>query len=69
MSPSDEYKLNAVECARLATLLTEPASRLAMLNMAQAWARLAEQADKRNQTDIAYEVLDPRPPDRPEAGD
>jgi hypothetical protein len=69
MPPPDEYRRNAVECARLAKLLTEPAHKLAMLDIAQAWARLAKQAIKNSQTDIVYEVLGPRRTDRPEAGD
>jgi hypothetical protein len=35
-----------------------------MLEMARAWSRLADQAIKNNQTDIVYEVLEPRPPDK-----
>jgi hypothetical protein len=50
MPPEDEYRRNAVECARLAAELLDPESKLAMLNMAQAWARLAEHAVKKNET-------------------
>jgi hypothetical protein len=46
MPPGDEYKRSAVECFRLAASLADPEQRVVMLDMAQAWARLADQAVK-----------------------
>ena len=54
MRPVDEYKRNAIECIRLAAELTDPDSRAAMLNMAQAWSRLADQAGKTYQPAAGY---------------
>ena len=69
MPPGDGYKRNAAECLRVASELTNPGSRAALMEMAQAWLRLADQAIKNNQTDIVYEDL-ARPPSRtPEAED
>ena len=69
MPPGDEYKRNAAECLHVASVLTDPQQKAAMIEMAQAWVRLADQAIKNNQTDITYEVLEPRRADRPEAED
>jgi hypothetical protein len=65
MSAGDEYKRNAAECLRVASELTDPHRRLAMLEMAQAWSRLADQAERNKQTDIVYEVPS-RPPLNPD---
>ena len=64
MPPGDEYRRHAAECLLVASELTDPHRRIAMLEMARAWSRLADQAIKNNQTDIVYEVLEPRPPDK-----
>ena len=60
MPPGDEYKRHAGEFVRAASEATDPQQKAALLEMAQAWARLAELAHKNNQTDIVYEAL-PRP--------
>jgi len=43
------YRANAAECLIMASSMTDPDSRaslLNMVNMARAWLRLAEQAEK-----------------------
>jgi hypothetical protein len=62
MPPGDEYKRHAAECLRLASLLSDTENRAALLGMAQAWSRLAEQAVKNSQTDVVYEVPPRRDP-------
>ena len=44
MSAGDEYKRHAQECLRTAAELTDPHRRIAMLEMAQAWSRLADRS-------------------------
>jgi hypothetical protein len=49
MSPGEaaaSYRLYAVYCAEIAQTVTDSARKVALLDMAQAWARLAEVADK-----------------------
>jgi len=73
VSKSDEYRRYAAECLRAARDLAEPSTRGAMIDMARAWLRLAEQADSNSRADIVYEpplpgiVLSPVPPTEPPA--
>jgi hypothetical protein len=49
MSPGESaasYRLYAVYCAEIAQTVTDSARRVALLDMAQAWAKLAEHVDK-----------------------
>jgi hypothetical protein len=49
MSPGElaaSYRLYAAYCAEIAQTVTDSARKVALLDMAQAWARLAELADK-----------------------
>jgi hypothetical protein len=49
MSPGEasaSYRLYAAYCAEIAQTVTDSARRVALLDMAQAWARLAEAVDK-----------------------
>jgi hypothetical protein len=49
MSPGDaaaSYRLCAVYCAEIAQTVTDSARKVALLDMAQAWAKLAEHIDK-----------------------
>jgi hypothetical protein len=49
MSPNEMaacYRLYAAYCAEFAQADLEPGRKVALLDMAQAWARLAEQIDK-----------------------
>jgi hypothetical protein len=48
MSPGEvaaSYRLYAVYCAEIAQTLTDSGRKVALLDMAQAWARLAEHVD------------------------
>jgi hypothetical protein len=40
------YRLYAVYCAEIAQTVTDSARKVALLDMAQAWAKLAEHVDK-----------------------
>lgn len=49
MSPGEaaaSYRLYAAYCVEIAHTATDSARKVALLDMAQAWARLAELADK-----------------------
>jgi len=49
MSPGEaaaSYRLYAAYCAEIAQTVTDSVRKVALLDMAQAWARLAELADK-----------------------
>jgi hypothetical protein len=41
---AEEYQQRAADCLRVAQQMTNPANKALLLEMAQAWARLAEQA-------------------------
>ena len=43
-STRDDYRLNAVECLRLARSTTNASERAVLVNMAHTWRRLAEPA-------------------------
>jgi hypothetical protein len=42
-----EYRTCAEECAAMAQAIADPAHRVALLQMAQAWMRLAEKAEQK----------------------
>ena len=44
MSKSEEYQQRAAECLRVAQATNDPINKALLLEMAQAWVRLAEQA-------------------------
>lgn len=49
MSPGEaaaSYRLYAVYCAEIAQTVTDSGRKVALLDMAQAWAKLAEHVDK-----------------------
>ena len=49
MSPGEaaaSYRLYAVYCAEIAQTVTDSARKVALLDMAQAWAKLAEHVDR-----------------------
>jgi hypothetical protein len=50
-----EYRARAHDCVRIAQESTNPLHRVSLLEMAQAWMLLHEQAEKNSQADIAYE--------------
>jgi hypothetical protein len=54
MSPGEasaSYRLYAAYCAEIAQTVTDSARKVALLDMAQAWARLAELVDKDRPSD------------------
>lgn len=55
------YRLYAAYCAEKAQEILEPGRRLALLAMAQAWSRLADQVDKsaRYDADLAGNLAGP----------
>ena len=57
---ADEYRRNAADCLRMVERTADPAARATLLDMAQSWRILAEQAERNSATDVVYET--PRPP-------
>ena len=55
-----EYHERAAECLQLANETTKPRHRARLLEMAQSWLRLLEQAEKNAQFDLTYETPPPR---------
>ena len=56
MGLGEKYRRNAAECLEMSGIVKDPESRASLMTMAQAWVRLAEQAEKN-------EAL-PNPPNR-----
>jgi hypothetical protein len=50
-----EYRARARDCVRIAQESTNPLHRVSLLEMAQAWMLLHNQAERNSQADIAYE--------------
>jgi len=48
VSKSEEYQQRAAECLRLAQNMADAGNRPLLLEMAQAWIKLAELAEKQN---------------------
>jgi hypothetical protein len=46
MGDQDEYRRNAADCLHWARAASDPEIQAMFLNMAHAWARLAEQAER-----------------------
>jgi hypothetical protein len=47
MNNCDAYRTNAAACAKLAETVSDPCTKLVLLNMAEAWLRLATHAEHR----------------------
>ena len=56
------YRRNAAKCVEIAQRTSDVESRLALLDMAQAWLALAEQAMKNSETVLVYETPAARRP-------
>jgi len=52
----EEYRRHAVLCLKLANETADERGKSALIDMAQAWMRLAEQAEKNSGLDIVYET-------------
>jgi hypothetical protein len=60
------YRQYALECMRLANDTHEPGTKTVLIDMAQAWIRLAEQAQRRR-LELVYEAPPPGPRQLPAA--
>jgi hypothetical protein len=56
VSSHDRYRQNAIDCLRLASETNDPGGKVVLLDMAQSWVRLADQAQKNLRTDLVYET-------------
>lgn len=56
MGKLDSYSRAALDCLQLAEATSDPKSRLVLVQMAQMWADLANQAVKNTTTDLVYEA-------------
>lgn len=63
MGDKEEYRRNAADCLHWARTACEPEIQAMFLNMAHAWARLAEQAERNSKGYIAPQS-DPHAPVR-----
>ena len=50
MGLGEKYRRNAAQCLEMAGVVKDPESKASLTVMAQAWVRLAEQADKNELT-------------------
>ena len=60
---ADTYRGYAAHCLELAHDASDVSRRLTLIDMAQVWLDLADQAEKNAGTDLVYET--PRPPEAP----
>jgi hypothetical protein len=58
------YRANAEKCLSLAQRFRDPASRRALLAMANAWLAMAEQSTQNSKTTAADTAPQPLSPDR-----
>jgi hypothetical protein len=65
MSNPEEYRRRGAGCVLMAENTPDSAHRLALMEMAQAWLHLAEQAERNGHTDLVYETPE-RPAARPQ---
>jgi hypothetical protein len=66
MAAGDQYRGRAAELSAKAQWETDPGIRIEYENLALAYLRLAEQADRNARADIVYEPPPERPALRPE---
>jgi hypothetical protein len=52
----ESYRLHAATCVLLAQKIDDAESKLALLDMAQAWVALADQAEKNSQATLVFEL-------------
>ena len=53
---AEEYRRNAADCLRMAERTADLAARATLLDMAQSWRALAEQAQRNSANDVVYET-------------
>jgi hypothetical protein len=56
MGKADAYRLNAASCLMLVEKTRDPAEKTFLLDMAQAWNNLADQAERNSRVDLVYET-------------
>jgi hypothetical protein len=56
VNSAEVYRANAAECLVMASSVTDANNRKSLLDMASAWLRLAEMAEKNDRTDLVYET-------------
>jgi hypothetical protein len=56
MSKVEEYRQHAANCLELADETSDQTIRWGLIDMAHAWLRLAEQAEKNSRADLFYET-------------
>ena len=64
---ANEYRRCALECVEMANAMDNPAHRVVLLQMAQAWVRLAENADKKS-SGLVRRIFASRNPTAPSSG-
>jgi hypothetical protein len=60
---AETYREYAARCLELAYTTTDERGKFALIDMARAWMRLAEQAEKNSQLDLSYETPPPKKSD------
>jgi hypothetical protein len=60
VNSAELYRANAAECLVMASSITDANNRKSLLDMASAWLRLADLAEKNGQTDLVYETPPPQ---------
>ena len=55
----DKYRRHAVECLRIAEGVPDPRNRMLLIDMAQSWLVLAQQAENNPATDPVHETSPP----------
>jgi hypothetical protein len=55
MSNSEDYRRHAAFCLHAGEIMSDPAARLALVDIAHAWHDLADQAERNSKLDLVYE--------------
>jgi hypothetical protein len=56
MSEAQKYRQHARHCVEISADFSDQTSKLLLLEMAQAWIKLADQAEKNQTLDLVYET-------------
>jgi len=60
VSTPEHYRQYALECLRLADGTSEPGAKAVLIDMAQAWIKLADQSEKNRRFELAHPAPPPR---------
>jgi hypothetical protein len=66
MSAAAQYRRNASECVAITAFFVDPQQRATVLALAEAWTRLAEQAEKNEQVVLSPATDTPPNTDAPD---